>query len=156
MGNPQLMNRGWQGKLDATGMTGRQNPVFSCHGCCERKQRSSSEALGRLALLHHVDVDRMIGSRDFKRQNISLAKLPLHHWFANMPGGLRYILACPAWHRLRVRAPTPRFRAAAPTCGGICPRASHAALPDFPAPPRGRLRARRSCRHCRPCACDAR
>ena len=23
MGNPQLMNRGWQGRLDATGMTGR-------------------------------------------------------------------------------------------------------------------------------------
>ena len=58
-----------------------------CHGCCERKQRSSSEALGRSALLHHADVDRMIGSRDFKRQNISLAKLPLRLRFADMPSG---------------------------------------------------------------------
>ena len=58
-----------------------------CHGCCERKQRSSSEALGRSALLHHADVDRMIGSRDFKRQNRSLSKVPLYHWFADMPGG---------------------------------------------------------------------
>lgn len=32
-------------------------------------------------------VDHMIGSRDFKRQNISLAKLPLRLWFADMPSG---------------------------------------------------------------------
>lgn len=30
---------------------------------------------------------RTVGSRGFKRQNISLSKVPLHHWFADMPGG---------------------------------------------------------------------
>ena len=70
--------------------------------------------------------------------------------------GLRYTLVCPAWHCLCVRAPTPRFRAAAPTCGGIYHRASHAALPGFPAPPHNHLRAPQSCRHCQPCACDVR
>ena len=70
--------------------------------------------------------------------------------------GLRYTLVYPAWHCLCVRAPTPRFRAAAPTCGGIYHRASHAALPGFPAPPHNRLRAPQSCRHCQPCACDVR
>lgn len=69
---------------------------------------------------------------------------------------LRYILVCPARHRLCVRAPTPRFCAAAPTCDGIYHRASHAALPDFPAPPHNRLQAPQSCRHCQPCACDVR
>ena len=69
---------------------------------------------------------------------------------------LRHTLVCPAWHRLCVRAPTPRFRAAAPTCGGIYHRASRAALPGFPAPPHNRLRAPQSCRHCQPCACDVR
>ena len=70
--------------------------------------------------------------------------------------GLRYTLICPAWHRLCVRAPTPRFRAVTPTYGGIYHRASHAALPGFPAPPHNRLRAPQSCRHCQPCACDER
>jgi hypothetical protein len=30
---------------------------------------------------------RTVGSRGFKRQNISLSKVPLCHWFADMPGG---------------------------------------------------------------------
>ncbi len=30
---------------------------------------------------------RTVGSRGFKRQNISLSKVPLYHWFADMPGG---------------------------------------------------------------------
>ena len=30
---------------------------------------------------------RTVGSRGFKRQNISLSKAPLYHWFADMPGG---------------------------------------------------------------------
>lgn len=37
MGNPQLMNRGWQGRLDATGMTGRQNQSHRVGIICEEK-----------------------------------------------------------------------------------------------------------------------
>ena len=101
-------------------------------------------------------VDRTVDSRGFKKQNISLAKLPLYHWFADMPGGASVHTRLPVWHRLCIRAPTPRFRAAVPTCDSIYHRASHAALPGFPAPPHNRLQAPQSCRHCQPCACDVR
>lgn len=100
--------------------------------------------------------DRMIGSRGFKRQNVSLAKLPLRRRVADMPGGASARSRPPTAHRLCARGPTRRFRAAALTCGGTCLRASRVTRRGFPAPPRGRLRARRSCRHCRPCASDAR
>ena len=49
--------------------------------------------LGRAAIIRRIaehqvkGADRTVGSRGFKRQNISLAKLPLYHWFADMPGG---------------------------------------------------------------------
>ena len=65
MGNPQLMNRGWQGRLDATWSFLPPLP----------------------ARANEKGADRMIGSLDFKRQNISLAKLPLRLRFADMPNG---------------------------------------------------------------------